>query len=170
VKTVEISDILHRVAATTAFHNSKERFDSPKCHPKRRWNVSKCISSAANDQQELKRAVSISAKGMCQISSISPDLFFVSPLADGSFPLFWPLSGLGCPRYTENSKCCNRFLTENFRVLLLFCTPCFCIDSVTCSRSAELIPASVNFYRLIWTDSSIIRQCALGKLQKMAAD
>ena len=33
VKSVEICDILHREMATAAFHNSKERFDPPKCHP-----------------------------------------------------------------------------------------------------------------------------------------
>lgn len=135
------------------------------------------MSSTANDQQDWKRAVSISARGMCpQISSISPDLFFVRPLADGSFHSYtfihsfsnysaiWPSTGVGCLRYTQNSKCCNRFLTEIFGVLLYFCTPSFCIDSVTCPRSAELIPASVNFHCLIWTDdSSIIRQCALGE-------
>jgi len=35
----EISDILHRATATAAFHNSKERFDPPKCHPKTRIAV-----------------------------------------------------------------------------------------------------------------------------------
>jgi len=32
VKSVEYSDILHRETATAAFYNSKEHFDSPKCH------------------------------------------------------------------------------------------------------------------------------------------
>jgi len=36
VKSVESSEILHRATATAAFHNSKERFDPPKCHPKTR--------------------------------------------------------------------------------------------------------------------------------------
>ena len=36
VKYIESSDILHRATATAAFHNSKERFDPPKCHPKTR--------------------------------------------------------------------------------------------------------------------------------------
>jgi hypothetical protein len=35
-KSVESSDILHRATATAAFHNSDERFDPPKCHPKTR--------------------------------------------------------------------------------------------------------------------------------------
>ena len=32
VKSGDTSDILHRATATAAFHNSKERFDPPKCH------------------------------------------------------------------------------------------------------------------------------------------
>ena len=32
IKSVDTSDILHRSTATAAFHNSKERFDPPKCH------------------------------------------------------------------------------------------------------------------------------------------
>ena len=36
MKYTESSDILHRATATAAFHNSKERFDPPKCHPKTR--------------------------------------------------------------------------------------------------------------------------------------
>jgi hypothetical protein len=39
VKSVESSDILHRETATAAFHNSKERFDPPKCHPNTRLAV-----------------------------------------------------------------------------------------------------------------------------------
>jgi len=39
VKSVEYSDILHRETATAAFHNSKERFDPPKCHPNTRLAV-----------------------------------------------------------------------------------------------------------------------------------
>ena len=38
-KSVESSDILHRATATAAFHNSDERFDPPKCHPKTRLAV-----------------------------------------------------------------------------------------------------------------------------------
>jgi len=38
-KSVEISDILYRETAATAFHNSKERFDPPKCHPNMRLTV-----------------------------------------------------------------------------------------------------------------------------------
>ena len=38
-KLVESSDILHRATATAAFHNSKERFDPPKCHPNTRLAV-----------------------------------------------------------------------------------------------------------------------------------
>ena len=33
LKLVDASDILHRATATAALHNSKERFDPPKCHP-----------------------------------------------------------------------------------------------------------------------------------------
>ena len=36
---IESSDILQRSTATAAFHNSKERFDPPKCHPKTRVAV-----------------------------------------------------------------------------------------------------------------------------------
>jgi hypothetical protein len=39
VKSVESSNILHREIATAAFHNSKERFDPPKCHPNTRLAV-----------------------------------------------------------------------------------------------------------------------------------
>ena len=39
VKSVENSEILHRATATAAFHNSKERFDPPKCHPNTRLAV-----------------------------------------------------------------------------------------------------------------------------------
>jgi len=39
VKSVDASDILHRATATTAFHNSDERFDPPKCHPNTRLAV-----------------------------------------------------------------------------------------------------------------------------------
>ena len=39
LKSLEISDLLHREIATAAFHNSKERFDPPKCHPKTRMAV-----------------------------------------------------------------------------------------------------------------------------------
>ena len=39
MKSVESSDILHRATATAAFHNSKERFDPPKCHPNTRLAV-----------------------------------------------------------------------------------------------------------------------------------
>ena len=39
MKYVESSDILHRATATAAFHNSAERFDPPKCHPKTRLAV-----------------------------------------------------------------------------------------------------------------------------------
>ena len=39
LKSVESSDILHRATATAAFHNSDERFDPPKCHPKTRVAV-----------------------------------------------------------------------------------------------------------------------------------
>jgi len=39
LKPVGASDILHRATATTAFHNSKERFDPPKCHPNTRLAV-----------------------------------------------------------------------------------------------------------------------------------
>ena len=39
VKYVGSSDILHRATATAAFHNSAERFDPPKCHPKTRLAV-----------------------------------------------------------------------------------------------------------------------------------
>ncbi|KIM40824.1 hypothetical protein M413DRAFT_154407 [Hebeloma cylindrosporum] len=35
----ERSDILYREIATAAFHNSKERFDPPKCHPETRLAV-----------------------------------------------------------------------------------------------------------------------------------
>jgi hypothetical protein len=35
-KSVESSNILHCATATAAFHNSDERFDPPKCHPKTR--------------------------------------------------------------------------------------------------------------------------------------
>ena len=38
-KSLESSDILHRATATAAFHNSKERFDPPKCHPNTRLAV-----------------------------------------------------------------------------------------------------------------------------------
>jgi len=33
VKLVESADLLHRATATAAFHNSKECFNPPKCHP-----------------------------------------------------------------------------------------------------------------------------------------
>jgi hypothetical protein len=39
LKLVESSAILHRATATAAFHNSKERFDPPKCHPNTRLAV-----------------------------------------------------------------------------------------------------------------------------------
>ena len=39
LKSVESPEILHRATATAAFHNSKERFDPPKCHPKTRVAV-----------------------------------------------------------------------------------------------------------------------------------
>jgi len=40
LKLIESADsILHRATATAAFHNSKERFDPPKCHPKTRLAV-----------------------------------------------------------------------------------------------------------------------------------
>jgi hypothetical protein len=40
MKSVESADtILHRATATAAFHNSKERFDPPKCHPNTRLAV-----------------------------------------------------------------------------------------------------------------------------------
>jgi len=39
LKSVDASDILHRATATAAFHNSKERFDPPKCHPNTRLAV-----------------------------------------------------------------------------------------------------------------------------------
>ena len=38
-KSVETSDILYRETAAAAFHNSKERFDPPKCHPNTRLAV-----------------------------------------------------------------------------------------------------------------------------------
>jgi hypothetical protein len=37
--SLESSDLFHREIATAAFHNSKERFDPPKCHPKTRLAV-----------------------------------------------------------------------------------------------------------------------------------
>ena len=37
--SVESSNILHHATATAAFHNSKERFDPPKCHPNTRLAV-----------------------------------------------------------------------------------------------------------------------------------
>jgi hypothetical protein len=36
---LKLVEILHRATATAAFHNSKERFDSPKCHPNTRLAV-----------------------------------------------------------------------------------------------------------------------------------
>ena len=39
LKSVDGSDILYRATATAAFHNSKERFDPPKCHPNTRLAV-----------------------------------------------------------------------------------------------------------------------------------
>jgi hypothetical protein len=39
LKSVDGSDILRRATATAAFHNSKERFDPPKCHPNTRLAV-----------------------------------------------------------------------------------------------------------------------------------
>jgi hypothetical protein len=39
LKSAESSDILRRATATAAFHNSKERFDPPKCHPNTRLAV-----------------------------------------------------------------------------------------------------------------------------------
>jgi len=39
IKSVESADILHRATASAAFHNAKERFDPPKCHPKTRLAV-----------------------------------------------------------------------------------------------------------------------------------
>src|SRR6266567_7584337 len=39
MKTVESSNILYREVATAAFHNSKERFDPPKCHPNTRLAI-----------------------------------------------------------------------------------------------------------------------------------
>jgi len=39
LKSVDGSDILYGATATAAFHNSKERFDPPKCHPNTRLAV-----------------------------------------------------------------------------------------------------------------------------------
>ena len=39
LKSLEILDLLYREVATAALHNSKERFDPPKCHPKIRMAV-----------------------------------------------------------------------------------------------------------------------------------
>ena len=39
LKSAESSDILRQATATAAFHNSKERFDPPKCHPNTRLAV-----------------------------------------------------------------------------------------------------------------------------------
>ena len=39
LKSVDASDILHRATATTEFHNSRERFDPPKCHPNTRLAI-----------------------------------------------------------------------------------------------------------------------------------
>jgi len=38
-KLVEMSDVLLHATAPAAFHNSKERFDPPKCHPNTRLAV-----------------------------------------------------------------------------------------------------------------------------------
>ena len=39
LKLLESSEILHRTTATAAFHNSREHFDPPKCHPNTRLAI-----------------------------------------------------------------------------------------------------------------------------------
>jgi hypothetical protein len=53
-KSVESSDILHRATATTAFHNSDERFDPPKCHPNTRLAVLNKIMKWIKWEEDLE--------------------------------------------------------------------------------------------------------------------
>ena len=54
LKSVEISDILHRETATAAFHNSKEPFDPPKCHPNTRLAVLEKIMKWIKWEEDLE--------------------------------------------------------------------------------------------------------------------
>ena len=53
VKSVENLNILHRATATAAFHNSDERFDSPKCHPNTRSAVLTKIMKWIKREEDL---------------------------------------------------------------------------------------------------------------------
>ena len=57
VKSVESSNILHRETATAAFHNSKERFDPPKCHPNTRLAVLEKIMKWIKCEEDLDMSV-----------------------------------------------------------------------------------------------------------------
>ena len=53
VKSVDISNILHREMTAAAFHNSKERFDPPKCHPNTRLAVLEKIMKWIKWEEDL---------------------------------------------------------------------------------------------------------------------
>ena len=92
VKSVDISNILHRETAAAAFHNSKERFDPPKCHPNTRLAVLEKIMKWIKWEEDLdafimwvygpagsgKSAIAQTIAEMCEQEMILLASFFFS--------------------------------------------------------------------------------------------
>jgi len=92
MKSVESADILHRATATAAFHNSDERFDPPKCHPKTRIAVLEKIMKWIKWEEDLdafimwvygpagagKSAIAQTIAEMCEDEMILLASFFFS--------------------------------------------------------------------------------------------